>query len=253
MRRERLDVAGRPAECLRVEREGPPLVLLHGAGANADVWEPLLPHLDAFDLAAPSLPGRLGSEGAAHESAAEAAGWVDALLEALGGPPALVLGHSYGGGVALELALRSARVAGLVLVASGARLRVHPSILEMASLAVRTREPTPTRFAFSADADPAVIARYEEAAQRTPPEATLADWRACDAFDRLDALARVSLPTLVIGGADDALTPPKYQEHLAERLPRGQLVLMEGTGHMVAWERAAQVGREVRAWAAATA
>jgi len=236
---------------MHLESEGPPLVLIHGAGANAAVWGPLHKPLSSFDLYAPDLPGRLGSEGPARERAGEAACWLDRELEALGVRDAIVLGHSYGGAVAIELALRSSRVAALVLVASGARLRVHPAILEGAERAVSGAAPLPIDFCFTPHASRDVIDAYARAASTTPPEATLADWRACDAFDRRSELERIAVPVLVTTGAEDALTPPKYQHYLVEHLPRAQLELVERAGHMLPWEQPAELGAIVRAWASA--
>ena len=264
---------------IRVESEGPPLVLIHGAGANAGVWEPLRAPLSSFDLYAPDLPGRGDSSGPACERAEDAARWLEGELEALDARGVIVLGHSYGGAVAIELALSSSRVAGLVLVASGARLRVHRAILEGAERAVQGGAPLPIDFCFTPHAPReaitlvaplrdgiptpansssyrptvtplhALITTYARAASATPPEATLADWRACDAFDRRGALAALDVPVLVMTGAADALTPPKYQRYLVEHLPRAQLELVEGAGHMLPWERPAELARAVRAWA----
>ncbi len=234
----------------RWQGDGPPILLVHGAGANAAVWEPLARELSGFEVFAPSLPGRCGSEGDAPERASDAAAWLEDAMAALD-LRAIVLGHSYGGAVAIELALRAARVLGLVLVASGARLRVHPGVLAMAEEAVRTEAPMPIDFAFSDGAPRAAIERYAEAAARTPPVATRADWRACDAFDRMDAIGAIDRPALVATGASDALTPPKYQRFLAERLPRAQLELVAGAGHMLPWERPRELARVIRAWVSA--
>lgn len=233
---------------IRVESEGPPLVLIHGAGANAGVWEPLRAPLSSFDLYAPDLPGRGDSSSPACERAEDAARWLEGELDALDARGVIVLGHSYGGAVALELALSSSRVARLVLVASGARLRVHPAILEGAERAVEGGAPLPSDLAFTPLASRDAIDAYARAASATPPEATLADWRACDAFDRRGALAALDVPVLVMTGAADALTPPKYQRYLVEHLPRAQLELVEGAGHMLPWERPAELARAVRAW-----
>ena len=51
---------------IRSESDGPPLILLHGAGGNAELWRPLLPTFSAFDVVALSLPGRGDSPGPAH-------------------------------------------------------------------------------------------------------------------------------------------------------------------------------------------
>jgi pimeloyl-ACP methyl ester carboxylesterase len=235
---------------LRDERDGPPLVLLHGAGANALVWEPLRRELSSFDLFAPSLPGRLGTEGEAFARADDAARWLRDVLEALGAPHAIVVGHSYGGAVALELALLGAPLAGLVLVGSGARLRVHPAILEGARQAAERGAPMPTRLAFGAASSSPAAEAYERAAEQTPPSATLRDWQACDGFDAMARLGDVSVPTLVVGGEDDALTPPKYQQYLADHLPRAQLTRVSGAGHMLPWEKPRDFAAIVRAYVA---
>lgn len=236
-------------EWIRREGEGPPLVLIHGAGANAGVYAPLLAALDGFDAIAVSLPGRGASVGPPRDDASAAAAWLDPRIEALGGPPPIVLGHSYGGGVAIELALRRP-VGGLVLVASGARLRVHPSILALAEAAVASGAPMPSRFAFSPDAPREAIDAYEAACRTTPPEATLADWRACDAFDAMARLGDLRAPALVMGGTADTLTPPKYQRYLSDAMPRAQLELVEAAGHMLPFEAPARCAATIRAWAA---
>lgn len=229
--------------------EGPALVLVHGAGANARAWDPFARELSGFDVFAPSLPGRCGTAGEACERAEDAARWLDALLADLGVGGAIVLGHSYGGAVALELALSSPRVRGLVLVASGARLRVHPGVIAMAEEAVRVARPMSVGFAFTRHAPREAIASYDAAAAHTPPAATLADWRACDAFDRMDRLGAIDAPALISTGADDVLTPVKYQRYLTARLPRAQLEILPEAGHMLPWERPRELARTLRAWA----
>lgn len=225
-------------------------MLLHGAGGNAFVWEPLARELSAFDIAAPSLPGRGATGGAAYEDAREAGAWVGEWLREVGARGAIVVGHSYGGGVAMELALGGAPIGGLVLVATGARLRVHPAVLQAAERAVTTGEPMSARFAFH-DAPRGAIEAFEAASATTPPEATRADWRACDSFDRMGMLGAIEVPTLVVGGQGDLLTPPRYHGYLADHLPRAQLELVAGRGHMLPWEDPAGFARLVRTFAAA--
>lgn len=245
-----MKIGDRAVSMIRRESDGPALVLIHGAGANAKVWEPVMRELTSFDVVAPNLPGREGSEGPPLESAEDAAAWIDALLGELGGR-AIVLGHSWGGGIALELARASERLTGVVLVSSGARLRVHPTILQAAENATHGGDPVSGRFAFLGSAPREAIDAYDLAARSTPPIATLADWRGCDAFDRLGQLESVSVPVLVAGGADDVLTPPKYQRALVEQLRRAQLALIEGAGHMLPWEKPRELATAIRAWAAA--
>ncbi len=242
-----LVVDGRSVELVRHRADGPPLVLVHGAGGNAAIWAPLVRELSAFDLIVPSLPGRGGSEGESFADAAAAGAWLGEVLRALDGPPPFVLGHSYGGAVAIELALSGAELAGLVLVSTGARLRVHPGVLMAATQAVRTSTPMSSRFAF-VGGEPEVIDAFTAASDETPPEATERDWNACNDFDRIGALDGLEAPALILGGTSDVLTPPKYHRYLVDHLPRAQLTLMEGRGHMLPWEDPHSFASEVRSF-----
>jgi pimeloyl-ACP methyl ester carboxylesterase len=106
------------------------------------------------------------------------------------------------------------------------------------------------RFAF-VGAPPEAVDAYEVAVRETPPEAARRDWTACDRFDRIGALGGIAAPALALGGTADLLTPPKYHRYLAEHLPRAQLRLLEGRGHMLPWEDPHAFAREVRVFAAA--
>lgn len=223
----------------------PPAVLIHGAGGCASTWAPTLSHWGPQDRAV-DLPGRGAAPGAPAATAAEAACSLDDLP---GG--ALLVGHSFGGAVAIEAALAAPeRWAGLVLVASGARLRVAPAILD-AVAAATPAAPFRLDFAFGPDVDLAVVAAYHSAAAATPPATTLADWRACDAFDQRSRLAELALPVLVVHGDADRLTPPRFQEWLGQAIPGATRAVVPGAGHMLPWEApAALVGAVERWWAA---
>ena len=101
----------------------PTLVLLHGAGESADSWNALIPHLAGLPVLAADLPGRRTTAGPPLATVAEMAAFVsDTLIPADFGP-VVVMGHSMGAAVALELALGSGLLArgqlvGVILVAA---------------------------------------------------------------------------------------------------------------------------------------
>jgi pimeloyl-ACP methyl ester carboxylesterase len=165
---------------------------------------------------------------------------------------ATVVGHSYGGAIAIELALHELdadppQLAGLVLVSTGARLRVAPPILEGTRAAVQTGMPLDlAQYAYLPGTDRELVAHVEALARRTPVEATAADWNATDGFDRMHDVAAIRLPTLVVCGTDDVLTPPKYGEYLARMIPGAQLERVAGAGHMLPIEHAAALAPLVR-------
>jgi pimeloyl-ACP methyl ester carboxylesterase len=144
----------------------------------------------------------------------------------------VLVGHSLGGAVALELArARPALVDGLVVIAAGARLPVPDEVLER----VRADPAAERRClmeGFLTDAG-TPIARQVEAALTACDDATLAaDYTACAAIDLRGRLGGLRAPALVIAGAEDRLTPPWLSEELARELPMAQMILVPGARHM---------------------
>jgi pimeloyl-ACP methyl ester carboxylesterase len=249
---ERAQALGRPAVLLRRRGPAAPVVLLHGAGGSHRSFDELVAALDQEDVIVPALPGRCGTEGSPPGSAVEAAAFVRALLEALGVDRYAVVGHSYGGAIALELALADAGVArpsltAVVLVASGARLRVHPMILERARAAAAGEgPPVDLRAAFLAETDATVVDRFEARTAEVPAVTTLVDWTATNAFDRIGALGAIRAPLVAVAGDRDVLTPPRYAQHFADHVGGARVVVVPGGGHMLPVEDAGAVVRALR-------
>jgi 3-oxoadipate enol-lactonase len=106
---------------------------------------------------------------------------------------------------------------------------------------------------WSPGADPALIAALDAHARAVPAATSLADWLAADAFDRLHALDALDAPTLILAGADDPLTPPKYAQHLAAKLPDARVEFVSGAGHMLPLDQAPRIAPFVRDFVAACA
>lgn len=239
---------------LRRWGDGPPdVVLLHGAGGNRDSLAPLGDALADRGLAvvAVSMPGRPGSDPDPVDSIGAAAAWLAAVLHEVAPDGTVLLGHSMGGGIAIETALATpARLDGLVLVATGARLRVHPDILAGAEAAVEAGDHLAemSAAALRPDGPPAARSHVLTVHALTPGPTALADWRATDAFDRLHDVGDLDLPVLAVAGEVDRLTPPKYAEHVAEHAPSVELVVIPGAGHWLPVEEAAPVADVVAAF-----
>jgi pimeloyl-ACP methyl ester carboxylesterase len=224
-------------------------VCIHGSADNHHAYDRLFAALPGVARVAIDSPGRLGSEGPPIDRvpalAALVSGFVDAEVEG----DYVVVGHSVGGAIAIEHALTEPpeRLKGLVLLATGARLRVFPMILQLfEQLAESGTPPEPTPGLFEPGADPALIAEAREILQQTPPATGLADWTAANDFDRMDDVGNIAVPALIITGTTDPLTPPKYAEYLHTQIPRSELLVLEGAGHMFTMERADEVAAAIR-------
>jgi len=193
------------------------------------------------------LPGHGLSGGPASESIADYVGQAKAFVDALDLAPLVICGHSMGGGVAVEYGLLHPEdLAGLVLVSSGARLRVAPAILELLEAAARKGEVIDfVQWAFAPGTPQLIIDRHLEQISTTDPWVRLGDMRACDRFDRLSHVGDLHLPTLILAGSHDQMTPLKYSEYLAGKIPDAELVRVEEAGHMLMLERPEILGSAV--------
>jgi pimeloyl-ACP methyl ester carboxylesterase len=231
---------------------GPPLVLVHGAGGSAELWPRQLDGLaDVAQVLAPDLPGHGPLGGRGRPSIAAYAEWLDAFLAAVTEAPVVLVGHSMGGAVAQALALlRPERLAGLVLLATGARLRVVARLVELLRHDPREGQSLIQDLSFGTTAAPECAALVARVLREGPPLVTLGDYLACDRFDVRERLAAIRIPTLVVAGAADRLTPPRYARFLAETIPGARLVEIEAAGHFPQLEQPEPVNAAIRAFLA---
>jgi pimeloyl-ACP methyl ester carboxylesterase len=224
------------------------LCLIHGAGGNALSWIRQLEGLaDAARVVALDLPGHGESEGDGCRRIDDYARVVRGFIQAAGLGRVVLGGHSMGGGVAQTVALEHPElVAGLVLVGTGARLRVLPRVFELLASDYADGCAFVTAMALGAAASQALKDGARAAMLGTRPEVTLGDFAACDAFDVMDRVSAIRAPALAICGEEDQLTPPKYAEFLAARIPGARLLLVEAAGHFVQLEQPEIVNAGIR-------
>jgi pimeloyl-ACP methyl ester carboxylesterase len=195
------------------------------------------------------LPGHGRSEGPGRDSIAAYSDWLVAFFDAAKLQQAVLVGHSMGGGIALDVALRYPdRVAGLALIATGARLRVAPAILDT----ILENKEAAVRLICQAAFGPEAPGEMERLGRRqmgaVPATVLHGDFVACDAFDVMDRLDGIRAPTLVVCGTQDQLTPAKYAVYLRNGIAGATLHLVEGAGHMVMIEQPAATVRALIAF-----
>lgn len=227
------------------------LVFIHGSGDSAAVWGPLIALLPEVESVALDLPGHgalADTPGAPTMSVADYATYVRGEIERRGLSQPVVLGHSLGGAIALQLALESPTlVSRLALVGSGARLRVAPAFLEAARGADPVGVSVITRISF-AEEHAAEADAYHARRAPTAPGILYRDLAACNQFDVMGELERITQPTLVVVGESDRMTPPKFAEFLAARVRESTLIVIPDAGHYVQIEQPQRVADAIRAW-----
>ncbi len=238
--------------------QGPPVVLLHGLGGSAANWVQVFPGLvGAHRVLALDLPGHGGSPSLPRgATVSDFAAVVATTLDIEGVGAALVAGHSFGGQVALRLALqRPDLVAGLLLVAAAGISTARPAARRYINVTTRLRpaklvQPLARRFGARAGFRRAVLGSWfvSDAEALAPPalRGLFRDTRehvgidvAGAAMTRDDPRAEISsigCPALVLWGARDLQLPVADGVELARRLD-APLRVVADCGHLVLAER----------------
>ncbi len=253
---------------------GDPLVLMHGGpGVDYTTMLPFRPCADCFTLIFYDHRCNGRSEGAPVSSMT----WenltadADALRQALGFDKWAVLGHSFGGMVALEYALRYPQsLSRLILIDTGGDSRWvqenAPATLAQRGYGSDTVKmawrffngqiepnemvPAMQKFGSAYYHDPNLLRLAHEVISglrmRTRPEALIFGFgQLLKGWNVMDRLGGITAPTLVLAGRDDFQFPPEHQAALVAGIPNARLEIVEHAGHMAPTERSAEVIRAV--------
>jgi len=226
----------------------PDILFIHGAGGCAEIWRDLASLFTPdISVAAIDLSGHGGSpRKAAPHTLGDYVADVLSAVRASGGKPVLC-GHSMGGAVAAQLALENPdAIGGLILLGSGARLRVLPAIFDQLAADFAAAVKSFPAFAFGPAATPEARQKYVDLMLRADPAVTIEDFRICDSFDIIPRLGEITLRTLVIGAEKDNLTPLKYSQFLQSGIPGARLEILPGAGHISMLECPALIAPLVR-------
>jgi pimeloyl-ACP methyl ester carboxylesterase len=231
----------------------PTVVLLHGAGLDNTIWS-LQSRWFAhrgWSVLAPDLPAHGRSAGAPLTTIAAMADWTASLIETAGAAKARLVGHSMGSLIALETAARRPDlVSALDLLGTAATIAVSPDLLG----AAQANDPSALDmvsiwglgFAAQLGGSQAPGLWMQRGARRVleqcAPGVLYEDLRACNGYgDALAAAARIQVPTTLILGERDMMTPAKGGRALAAAIPNARIVILRGAGHMMMIERPDEV------------
>jgi 3-oxoadipate enol-lactonase len=221
-----------------------PIVFLHGVGSDKSVWRPQLEHFGqnrravAFDY-----PGYGDSdpapEGTTRDDYASA---IISAMHELGIDRAHICGLSLGGVIAIAIDhADEERCASLILADTFA---VHPdgqAIYERsiaASNDLRAMAEARVDVLLAQPVDPAIRSEVVETMARIDPTAYCIGAEAVWLADQRDRARGIDVPTLVLCGTEDKVTPPQLSNELADLIPRARMELIQGAGHLGNLEKA---------------
>lgn len=230
---------GYEAQPLDFDRAQLVTVFVHGSGGDRNDWRGQLDGLsDRFSVLALELPGHGVSEPPGESTVPAYAQWVAASVETLGFPRVLLVGCSLGSAIVQWLALSPQPwLVGIGLVGAGAKLAVHPAFLEGILQDHKTAIDMLTGYAVAVDASVSVRDTIREKFRRNPPELLHGDLAACNSFDIRNEVSAIKVPTCIIVGEQDRLTPVKYSLFLRDQIAGSELFVIPGAGHLVMLEK----------------
>ena len=220
------------------------LIFIHGSGGCKEVWHYQTCHFPEANAVA--LPGHpCGQPCTSVDFYVE---WLRGYIRDTGHIDAVLAGHSLGGAIAQLYALKYPEdLKGLILIGSGARLRVGTMYLEMIEQAKSNRTIFEDFFHKSYEfIEPELRDVLKRKALEGDPAVLLNDMLCCDRFDIMNRVHEIRLPTLAICGSEDIMTPPKYTKYLAHKIEGARDVIIEDGTHMVFAEQPGAVNQDIQ-------
>ena len=252
---------GRQRIRVMIENEGAgnPLLLINGIGATGDLFQPIRAHLEDRETIAFDAPGVGGSPAPFYPPTMRSiARTVAGLIHELGHDSVDVLGLSWGGALAQELARRHPdRVRRLVLVATmpgWTSLPGRPAAMSILMSPARyysseyLRRVAPTLYGGAIRDHPRLLNEHAKLREARPPTPVGYLWQlsALRRWTSLPWLHRLRHRTLVMAGDDDPIIPITNARLIASRLRDGRLQTVEGGGHLFLFTRAEEMADLIR-------
>lgn len=250
--------------------DGPDALLLHGAGASAHSWAPLIPRIQALNrVFVPDMTGHgFTKSPKGRARLPDVAKDLSALLHNQNVDPRLVIGHSAGGAVALEMTRRGLITPGRLVIINGALedFKGAAGVIFPVMAKILVLNPLTGMFLSSgpqglsqarsvikstgSDLPEALLKPYAHLIGRKPHvDGTLGMMAQWSLSDLTRALPDIKTPTLFIHGAKDSAVDVSVSERAAAAMPNAELVIIEGAGHLAHEEAPKAVATHIKAFA----
>ena len=194
--------------------KGKVVILVHGAKWNHTIWLPQIEFLAAeHTLIAVDLPGHDKSEGPGSNTVAGYTDFLKGLLDALDLTKFVIAGHSMGGSIGVDYALRYSGVQALVPIGAGAQWNIPQAFIDLWHTDPDKAQEALISRSFPEDTDPSVIELYHQGTVNTDLPTMIGDLKALQAFDIVAEMDKIKVPTCIICGDKEAGVDRSTQMH----------------------------------------
>lgn len=216
------------------------IILIHGSGGDRDDWHYQLDGsgISGHTVIAIELPGHGLSDRPGETDVARYAHWVEGFVESLNLTKVMIVGCSLGSAITQTMALNPKPwLKAIGLVGAGARLRVLPELLRSLLEEPNKALEDLAGYCLSKSASEEQRLALRQKFLKTDPLLVHGDLSACDGFDVIKQVGAIKIPTLIVVGANDFLTPVKYSKFLNEAIHGSELTVIDNAGHLVMMEQ----------------
>ncbi len=231
------------------EEDALPIIMVHGAGGSSATWFMQLRGLsDSLQPIAIDLNGHGRTPDRGEEDVLRSyIDDIDSVVSNYDRP--ILMGHSMGGALTQLYTLEnSENLRGIVLVGTGARLKVLPMIFDLLENDFESYVRVAGEYMFHKETSTKIIEASQAEIRKCPAHIISRDFQACTTFDIMNAVQNISLPTLIIVGDNDLLTPVKYSTFLKDKIEGSHLEVIEKAGHSVMLEQFKTFNQIVSEW-----
>lgn len=215
------------------------LVFVHGSGGEHTSWVYQYSRLhQQFNMAALDLPGHGLSTGDGESAVDRYCLWIKKLLDVLHLNKPVLVGHSLGAAIVMKFAvLYPQDIKGIVPVGGGLKLPVNPDWLAGLQTNPAKIVDLACKYSLAEEHRPRFLAALKKSMAKGRMDVFSGDLAACDNFDLTADVDKINVPTLVVCGTEDKMTPTSFSRRIAAGIRGAKLCLIEGAGHMVMMEK----------------
>ena len=221
------------------------IIFVHGSGGCGDIWRYQTDYFPGSH--AVNLPGH--PRGQILKSVEECVEWLRKYIKRLGLKDVVLAGHSFGGAIVMMYALRYPQeLKGIIVIGSGARLKVHPMFLAPCEEAVKGNAQKWYEMVEEMHRSTSEDYKREavEKQKAIGPAVMLNDFLCCDRFDIMNKVHEIKLPALIICGELDVMTPVKFASYLGAKIANSKVVIVPQAGHFVLAEKPDVVNKAIK-------